>query len=61
MGAGLGVLEGGGGGGVLVGCGGGGVLVGLGFPPPGFLVAVSVGKKLVPIGPGVFVAVAGGV
>ena len=55
------MLEGGGGGGGLVGCGGGGVLVGLGFPPPGFLVGVAVGKKIVPIGPGVFVAVAGGV
>ncbi len=55
------MVGGGGGGGVLVGCGGGGVLVGLGFPPPGFLVGVSVGKKIVPIGPGVFVVVAGGV
>jgi len=59
----LGVLTGGGGD-VLVGGGGGGCvgwLVGLGFPPLGFLVGVVVGKKTVPMGRGVLVAVAGGV
>ena len=50
--------------GASVGGGGGGCvgwLVFLGFSLLGVLVGVAVGKIIVPIGPGVFVTVAGGV